>query len=120
MTRLHRHTISFKHAANGVWYSFSTQPNFQIHIIIAALVIFFGFLFQITQLEWIILVFSIFLVFLAEMINTSLESIVDLLTDKYHYRAKIAKDASAGMVLLAAIAAAIIGLVIFLPYFFRN
>ncbi len=120
MSQLRQHVISFKNAFAGLWYSFSTQPNFQVHIAIALLILFSGLYFKLTQLEWIIISFTVFLVLLAEMINTSIESVVDLLTDKYHLQAKIAKDVSAGMVLLATIASVIIGLLIFLPHLFPS
>lgn len=72
--------------------------------------------FQISRLEFLILLLTITLVLIAEMINTSLEAATDLLTPEYQSQAKIAKDVAAGMVLLTAVLSVIIGLVIFIPY----
>ncbi|MBI3954558.1 diacylglycerol kinase family protein [Candidatus Collierbacteria bacterium] len=114
-----RHTISFKHAFDGVLYTFRTQPNFRIHTLAAILVIFLGFTYSISSTQWLFLALTISLVFVTEMLNTSLESVTDLVTDKYHLSAKIAKDVSAGMVLLTAVASVVIGLIIFIPYLIR-
>ncbi len=109
------HHISFKYALAGIKYAFCTQPNFRIHITIALLVILGAALLQVPRLEWLILLFTISLVVVAEMINTSLESMTDLIEEKYHQNAKVAKDVSAGMVLITAISSVLIGLIIFLP-----
>lgn len=113
---LRHHTVSFKHALDGLIYTFKTQPNFRIHTLFAILAISSGLFFNITPSEWSVIVFVIGLVLICEMINTSLESVVDLLTDKYHLSAKIAKDVSAGMVLVSALIAIVTGLLVFLPH----
>lgn len=110
------HTISFKHAWDGVIYTFRTQPNYRFHIFAGLVVIAAGLHFHIGKLEWVVLAFTIMAVLLAETINTAIEQMVDLLTDKYHLNAKHAKDVAAGMVLIAAAFAAVIGLIIFVPY----
>lgn len=111
-----KHHISFTHAWDGVVYNLKTQPNFRIHILAALLVIFSGYYLGLQPWEWLILLFTIALVITAEMINTAIESVVDLLTDQHHLSAKIAKDTSAGMVLVAATFSIIIGIIIFTPY----
>jgi diacylglycerol kinase len=116
MSFVHRHTVSFKHAFAGIFYLINTQPNFRIHLLMAILAILAGFYFNITQIQWIIILFTICLVLITEAVNTSIESMIDLLTDQYHTSAKIAKDVSAGMVLITAISSVIIGLTIFIPY----
>lgn len=116
MSRLKQHTISFKHAFDGVIYTFKTQPNFKVHVIFAILATIAGFYFQITRAEWAVIIFIIGLVLIAEMINTSIEAVVDLHTEQYHDLAKIAKDVSAGMVLITAVMAIITGVLIFLPH----
>lgn len=113
---MRKHHVSFKHAWDGLLYSLKTQPNFWIHLLTASLVVVLGFYFQIKLWQWSLLVFAIVLVLLAEMINTSLESMVDLITQQPHPQAKIAKDVSAAMVLLAALSSVVIGLIVFLPY----
>ncbi len=110
------HIISFKHAWDGIVYSFLSQPNFQVHAFFTLLVVCAGRYFSIGSGEWIVLIFTIAMVFVAEMVNTSIECMTDLLTPDYHIAAKRAKDVSAGMVLVTAIFAVIIGAVIFLPY----
>lgn len=119
MSRFHQHTISFKHAFDGVLYTLKTQPNFQVHVVFALAAISLGFVLQITITDWSIILFVITLVLVAEMINTSIESVVDLLTDKYHLSAKIAKDVSAGMVLVTAILSVITGILVFAPHLAR-
>ncbi|MBI4039558.1 diacylglycerol kinase family protein [Candidatus Daviesbacteria bacterium] len=114
--RVRRHTISFQNAFSGLWYAYSTQPNFAVHTIVAILAIFLGWRLAIGETEWLILTFTIVLVFVAEMINTALESICDLVTQEWRQSAKIAKDISAAMVLVVAIGAVVVGLVIFGKY----
>lgn len=116
---LRHHTVSFKHAFDGLIYTFKTQPNFRIHTFFAILAISSGLFLNITSSEWSVIVFVIGLVLICEMINTSLESVIDLLTDKYHLSAKIAKDVSAGMVLISALIAVITGLLVFVPHLWR-
>lgn len=116
MSRLRQHTISLKHALDGVIYTFRTQPNFQIHSAFAILAIIASIYFQVSATESAVILFIIGLVLVAEMINTSIESVVDLAIDQFHDKAKIAKDVSAGMVLITAILAVLVGIVIFLPH----
>lgn len=67
-------------------------------------------------MEWVIITLTVFLVFVAEMVNTSIEAMVDLITTEWHEEAKIAKDVSSGMVLMAVLGSIIIGALIFLPH----
>lgn len=114
-----RHTVSFKHAIDGVLYAVKTQPNFRIHLVAAIVVSLSGVYFHISTTEWLFLIFTFIWVITAEMINTALESVVDLLSPERQEAAKIAKDTAAGMVLLSAIGAVVIGLIIFCPYLCR-
>lgn len=116
MSRLRQHTISLKHAFEGIVYTFKTQPNFQVHLFFAAFAITASFFFQITAAEWAVILFVISLVIVAEMINTSIESVVDLATEQFHEKAKVAKDVSAGMVLVTALMALLVGSLIFIPH----
>ncbi|OGD71773.1 diacylglycerol kinase [Candidatus Collierbacteria bacterium RIFCSPLOWO2_01_FULL_50_23] len=116
MSRLKQHTISFKHALDGVIYTFKTQPNFKVHLFFALLAPVAGFYWEISRAEWAVVVFIIGLVLVAEMINTSIEAVVDLHTEQFHDLAKIAKDVSAGMVLITATMAVVSGILIFLPH----
>ena len=110
------HTISFYHAWNGIMYALKTQPNFRFHFAAAVLVIIAGFFFKVSSIEWIVIGFTIMTVLVAETINTAIESVVDLLTDKYHLDAKRAKDVSAGMVLISVVFAVFVGTLIFYPH----
>ena len=107
---------SFKHALAGIWVAFREHPNFRVHTVIAVFVVIVSLLFQITRMEFIIIIFTINLVFITEMINTSVEEITNLITIKWAQQAKLAKDVAAGMTLITAISAVIVGLIIFIPY----
>lgn len=113
---MRRHHISFLHAWDGIVHNFTTQPNFRVHLAFAIAAITAGYYFDIEAWQWLIIIFTITLVIVAEMINTALEAMVDLITSEYRKNAKVSKDTSAGMVLVTAIAAVIIGIVIFLPH----
>ncbi|MCK5095844.1 MAG: diacylglycerol kinase family protein [Candidatus Pacebacteria bacterium] len=110
------HLISFYHAWNGIVYALKTQPNFRFHFFAAFCVIAAGFFFKVSTIEWIVIGFTIMTVLVAETVNTAIESVVDLLTDKYHLDARRAKDVSAGMVLIAVVFSVFVGLLIFVPH----
>ena len=110
------HLISFKYAWDGIKYAFTTQPNFRFHFFFAILVVIAGLFFKVSTIEWIVIGFTIMVVLVAETVNTAIESMVDLLTDKYHLDARRAKDVSAGMVLVAVIFSVFVGLLIFAPH----
>lgn len=116
MSRIHRHTISFKHAFEGLTYIATSQPNFQIHLLATLLAICLGFYLRISRTDWIVIIFTISLVLVVEATNTAVEAVVDLLTDTFHEKAKLAKDVAAGMVLLSAVTSIIIAIIIFIPY----
>jgi diacylglycerol kinase len=113
---LQRHTISFKNAFAGIGWAIKSQPNFRVHLFLSLLVVFLGFYFSITQTEWAIIVFTIILGLTAELINTALESMTDLITKEWRQEAKIAKDVSAGMMLTTAIGAVVIAIIVFGHY----
>lgn len=106
---------SFGYALEGIAYVARTQRNMRTHLAIAGFVIIAGCLFQVTTVEWAILALTIGVVFSAEMLNTVAELAVDLLTQGYHPLAKVAKDVSAGAVLVTAVAAVAVGIAIFGP-----
>jgi diacylglycerol kinase len=113
--RAHTLQASFKYAFAGLSYCFRTQRNFRIHIAIAVLGAILGALLGLSWAEWAIFTAMVVLVLAAEMVNTMIESLVDLVTTEYHPLAKIAKDTAAGVVLLTAIGSVVVGLFIFLP-----
>lgn len=107
---------SFKFAIMGIIYCIKTQRNMQIHTLAAFLVLSIAYMAGINSTDLIALCITITLVLLAEMINTAVETTVDLYTKDYHPLAKIAKDVAAGGVLLTAVNAIIVGFVIFYKY----
>lgn len=108
---------SFKYASRGIKSAFKSERNMKIHFLIMLLVIVCGYTFEISIGEWqtCIILFGIVIGF--EIINTSLEVIVDLAMPNIDPRAKLAKDLSAGAVLVVATSAAIVGVTIFIPKF---
>ena len=106
---------SFKYAFEGIFKVIKEEQNMKIHIAIMILVIIFGILFKISKIEWIICIALFGLVISMELINTAIENTVDLITKEKNEQAKIAKDVAAGAVLVSTIAAATIGLMIFVP-----
>jgi diacylglycerol kinase (ATP) len=109
---------SFRYAADGLIYAVKTQRNMKIHSVVAVIVILLSWHLKINYNEFLFIIFSIFLVLVAELVNTAIESTVDLFTSEYHPLAKIAKNIAAGAVLLTAVNALIVGCVIFSRYFF--
>lgn len=105
----------FYFAGKGISYSFSTQPNFRIHCLIALFVINAGFYFALNTVEWLWIIAATAVVFIAELFNTALETLVNLVSPEFNPKAGHVKDISAAAVLIAAIMALIIGLLIFLP-----
>lgn len=110
---------SFDYAFNGILTSIKNERNIKIHIIIMILVIIFGIILKISKIEWIICIILFGLVISMELMNTAIENTVDLITKEKNEQAKIIKDTAAGAVLVTAIVAAIIGLIIFMPYLIK-
>jgi diacylglycerol kinase len=105
----------FVYAFDGIVYVLRTQRNARVHLGIMVLVLAAGILFRVTALEWAILAITMSLVFSAEMFNTAVERQVDLTTSDVDPRAKAAKDAGAGAVLVTALGAIAAGVAIFGP-----
>ena len=106
---------SFNAAIEGFFYVIKTERNMRIHFLLAVLILLIGIYFNFTAKEIMILAITITLVLAAEMINTAVELIVDIIVNmEFHPIAKVIKDVSAGIVLLTAINAAIVGYLLFL------
>ena len=103
------------HARDGLFLTIRTQRNARIHVTVGVLVITLAILLGFGRLEFCVLFLTIGAVLAAETINTTVEAIVDLLSPEFHESAKIAKDVSAGAVLIISISAVLIGLFIFGP-----
>jgi diacylglycerol kinase (ATP) len=93
-----------------------TQENARIHLAAAMLAVAAAFFFRITRGEWCAIVLAIGLVIAAEAINTAVEAVVDLASPERHPLAGRAKDVAAGAVLVAAVTAAVVGILVFGPY----
>ena len=106
---------SFKFAGVGIFTALKKERNMKIHFFAMIAVIILGIVFRIEPMEWIACVILFGGVIGAEMFNTAIETVVDLVTPYKNDKAKIAKDVAAGGVLVWAIAAAIVGLVMFVP-----
>ncbi len=100
---------------NGILYTLKHERNMVIHFLVMILVIIAGIVFKITFVEWGVCFVLFALVLSLELMNTALENVVDLVTEEKKAKAKVAKDAAAGAVLVAAIFSVIIGISIFLP-----
>lgn len=110
--------FSFKYASEGIITTIKEERNMFIHFLIAIIVVITGIYVRLSLNEWFICLLLFALVFSLELINTAIENTVDLVATKKNKKAKMAKDAAAGAVLIAAIFASIIGIIIFLPKFF--
>ena len=108
---------SFGYAWKGIQSCVGKEQNLSFHLIAAMAVIIAGIVLGITRTEWIMVVMCIGTVIAAELFNTAIEKLVDLVSPERHPVAGQVKDIAAGAVLICAVAAAIIGLIIFIPYF---
>jgi len=115
----HSKVKSFSFAFAGVKEAFKKEPNLRIHFSIAILALIFAFFLKFTVIEWVILFITIFFVLTLELINTSLESVVNLVSPEIKDEAKIAKDVSAAAVLFASIMSIVVGIALFVPKIMR-
>lgn len=112
-----KHTLfkSFKFAFDGLKVAFVKGRNFRIQILSAVIAVIFGVFLKITIFEWLSLILIIAFVLILEILNTSLEHIVDMVSPEIREKAKIAKDMGASAVLIASIASVIMATLLFLP-----
>jgi len=103
------------HAFRGWWHVLKTQHNAWIHSLVAAAAVVLGFWLKIPPRDWAVILLTIAIVFMAEFINTAIEAVVDLASPVHHPLAKVGKDVGAGAVLVAALAAVLVGLLILGP-----
>lgn len=100
-------------ATNGIIYSATTQRNIRIQLVLAVIVMVLSLFYGLNTAEFLCSLFAVFMVIFAELINTAIETVVDLFVDVYHPKAKISKDVAAGAVVLAACNALVVGYFIF-------
>lgn len=106
-----RNTFAF--AVQGIIHAFKAERNMKIHTAIAALVFLLGGLLELTPTRWLFLALAVTLVISAELINTAVEAVVDLVSPDEHPLARIAKDTAAGAVLVTALFAVVVGILVF-------
>ena len=105
----------FGYAFKGLGYAAKTQLNFRVHLVASLLAVFMGYALHISINEWLWIAFCIAIVLMAELFNTALEFLVDLVSPEYNKLAGHVKDVAAGAVLVAALFALITGGIIFIP-----
>ena len=104
---------SWENAFSGIIYATTTQKHIKQQLAIAVIVMLLSLFFNLTRAEFLCLMFTVILIIVAEMVNTAIETVVDLYTDLYHPKAKIAKDVGAGAVVISAINALIVAYFLF-------
>ena len=110
---------SFGYAWKGIRCVVGKEQNLSFHFITTVCVVVAGCFFHITRMEWIAVLLCIGMVIGAEMFNSAVERIVDLVSPQRHPLAGQIKDIAAGAVLVCALTAMIVGLIIFVPYLTR-
>jgi diacylglycerol kinase len=113
---LKQHMKSYKYALRGLYEIFTSELNFKILLACSIVVVVFGFVFDITTVEWIIVIFTITLLLISEAFNKSIETACDAICIEYREHIRFAKDVAAGAVLLVAILSAVVIGIIFVPY----
>ena len=104
---------SLKNSLNGIKNAFGSERNLKIQIVIALIVIILTLILKIELVKAMFVYISIFFVIVSEIINTAIEKTVDLVTEEYNEKAKLAKDIAAGGVLISAINSVVIGILVF-------
>jgi len=114
---LKRWIESANNAIEGVLHAARTERHFQYHLITAIAVLILSYALGVARDDFLVVAVIVILVLLAEMLNTAIEHLVDLVSPEYHERARSAKDIAAGAVLVTAFGAAVLGYIILYPYF---
>ena len=113
---LTRFIRSFSFSISGLKYAYKYEQSMFVHVIATICVITANIIFKVQPIEWLITVLAIGMVLAAELINTAIEAIVDMVTLEFHPLAKIAKDCGSAATFVLAVMAAIIGVVVYLPH----
>lgn len=114
-TGLARRLASFGHSVRGIWVALRGEFHMQVHAVATVVVVGLGFYYQLTRTEWALVALAVAGVWAAELFNTALEALTDLVSPGFHPLAGKAKDIAAGAVLLAALGAVAVGLLVFGP-----
>lgn len=105
----------FVFAFNGIKYTFKTQLNFRVHCFVAIVLAGLCFYLELSVAEWLWIIAAMAIVLMAELANTAVEILVDMISPEYNFKAGLVKDIAAAVVLIAAVMALIIGILILLP-----
>ena len=108
---------SFKYSIDGLVYAYKYEQSMMIHVFATICVLAVNIFFRVSDFEWLITIVCIGMVLAAELINTAIEAVVDLITLEQHPLAKIAKDCTSAATFVLAMMALAIGLVIYVPHF---
>lgn len=106
---------SIKNSVNGLIYAYLNEQSLTLHAILTIVVLVSGFYFNISKMQWAILVIVMTIIIVTELLNTAIEATVDLVTNEYHELAKIAKDCASAAAFVASILAISLYLYVFLP-----
>lgn len=120
MIKIKRLYKSFQYAFKGLVKIFREEQNLRVQAIAGLAALFFGWYFKLARLEWVLLFSTISLVILTEIINSAVERITDVLKPRIDSYVKEIKDIMAAAVMLASLAALVVGSLIFIPHFFNN
>jgi diacylglycerol kinase (ATP) len=108
--------FSFRYAIKGIYWFLAQQHNLLVHFLAAAIVTTAGFFFHLERWEWVAVILCMGAVIAAELFNSAIEILCDALIPERNQRAEIIKDVAAGAVLVAALAAVVIALIVFIPH----
>lgn len=106
---------SFLYAIEGILSAVESERNLRVHLAFSVFILLLGWILSITAVEWLVIVLVIGSMLCAELMNSAIERVVDLVTEEYHPLAKQAKDIAAGAVLLLAFTSVVVGIIIFAP-----
>jgi diacylglycerol kinase len=112
---LHKHTVSFKYASNGILWLLKTQKNYRIHVALSVLAIILGWFLMLSYNEFLIVITYIVFGLAIEAVNSSIEVACDLIDTNPREDIKIVKDVAAGAMLIFAIGAVVISVIIYVP-----
>ena len=104
---------AWKNAFSGIVYAFKTQRNLRIQLVAGIIVVILGIILKISPTEWGVLTFAVFFVLGSETMNTAVKTVVDLCTEEYNLKAKLAKDTAAGAVVISSINAVVVSYFLF-------
>lgn len=112
---LKKHTISIKHAYEGMVWAFKTQPNYRIHFLLSMVSLFAAWLLRISYYEFLLVISLIVIGIMVESINTAIELTTDAIDKEWREDIKFAKDVSAAAMLIFSFGAIVIAGIIFIP-----